>query len=75
MAGASTGLIQSVLEMPGRFADIAAQSPEQAVLLALGALTVGAASVVFGVGTVGGIAAAIGRALPAGGPPEERREN
>ncbi|MFC7234534.1 hypothetical protein [Halosegnis marinus] len=72
MASASGGLIESILEMPGRFADIAVQSPEQAVLLALGALTVGVASVVFGVGAVGGIVASIGRALPAGGPPDER---
>lgn len=74
MTEASGGLLESIVQMPGRFAEIAASSPEQAILLALGALTVGAASVVFGVVSVGGLAAALGRAFPSESqPPEQRR--
>jgi hypothetical protein len=73
MAEASGGLIESVVQLPFRFAEIAAQSPEQAILLVIGALLTAAASVVFGVLSVGGLAAAAARVLPTGTPPEAAR--
>lgn len=74
MAEASGGLLESIIELPVRFAEIAASSPEQAILIALGALITAAASVVFGGIAVGGLAAAAGRLLPSGGqPPEQHR--
>jgi hypothetical protein len=73
MAEASGGLIESIVQLPGRFAEIAAQSPEQAILILIGALLTAAASVVFGVLSVGGLAAAATRVLPTGTPPEEAR--
>lgn len=73
MAEASGGLIESVVQLPFRFAEIAAQSPEQAILLVIGALLTAAASVVFGMLSVGGLAAAAARVLPTGTPPEAAR--
>lgn len=46
-------LVESVLEMPVRFADIAAHDPLSAVLLVIGALLVGVSSAVFGFLVVG----------------------
>lgn len=71
MTEASGGLLESILQMPARFAEIAAGSPEQAILLALGALITAGASVVFGVVSIGGLAAAVGRLFPSGGQPPE----
>lgn len=73
MAEASGGLLDSIIELPVRFAEIAASSPEQAILIALGALITAAASVVFGIISLGGLAAAAGRLLPSGSQPPEHR--
>lgn len=71
MTEASGGFLESIIELPVRFAEIAAASPEQAILLALGALMTAAASVVFGVISLGGLAAAVGRLFPSGGQPPD----
>lgn len=71
MAEASGGLLESIIELPVRFAEIAASSPEQAILITLGALITAAASVVFGIISIGGLAAAAGRLLPSEGQPPE----
>lgn len=48
--------IQSLLDAPGKFADVAAQGPIEAFLVLMGALLVGAPLVFFGL-LVGGAAA------------------
>ena len=73
MAETSGGLIESILRMPGEFASIAAQSPEQAILLAIGALITGFAAVAFGVLAAGGVGKAFIRALPSGRQPPEQQ--
>ena len=75
MAGESSGLIESIIELPARFAEVAAGSPEQAVLLVVGALITAGASVVFGVLSAGAILSALARAVPTGEPPEEHRDS
>ncbi len=75
MAGESGGLIESIVNLPIRFGEIAAQSPEQAILILVGALFTVAASVVFGVLSVGGLLSALGRVLPSGETPEEYRDS
>lgn len=54
-------LVQSILDMPGAFEPAATQDPLSTVLILIGALLVGAASVVFGGLTLG---AAIDLILP-----------
>jgi hypothetical protein len=75
MAGESSGLLESIVELPMRFAEIAAQSPEQAALMAIGALITAGASVVFGALSAGAVGSALVRALPSGEPPEEHRDS
>ncbi|MFB6118107.1 hypothetical protein [Halosegnis sp.] len=75
MAGESSGLLESIIDLPVRFAEIAAQSPEQAILLLVGALITAGASVVFGVLSFGGLASVLAQVLPSGEPPEEYRES
>jgi hypothetical protein len=41
-------LIQSIVDMPGEFADVAAQGPIEAILVLTGALLVVVPSLVFG---------------------------
>lgn len=53
MQGLLTQLIQSIVEMPARFADVALADPLSAILILFGTLFVGAASVVFGYLTLG----------------------
>jgi len=43
-----TDLVDSIVEMPGEFADVAAQGPAEAVLVLFGALLVIAPSAYFG---------------------------
>jgi len=43
-----TDLVDSIVEMPGEFADVAAQGPAEAVLVLFGALFVIAPSAYFG---------------------------
>ena len=76
MAGESSGLLESIVELPMRFAEIAAQSPEQAALMAIGALITAGASVVFGALSAGAVGSVLVRALPSTGePPEEHRDS
>lgn len=46
-------LVQSIIDMPGKFIDIALFDPLSALLILVGALFVGAASAVFGYLTLG----------------------
>jgi hypothetical protein len=69
MAETAGGLIDSILQMPGEFAGIAAQSPEQAILVAIGAIIITVAGVGFGVLATGGVLKALVRGLPSGGQP------
>lgn len=55
MADAAGSLVDSIVHLPGEFASIAAGSPEQAILLGLGALLVGVSMAVFGVLALGGV--------------------
>lgn len=48
LQSAAVELVNSVVEMPGRFADVAAHDPVSAVLIAFGALFVTAAVGAFG---------------------------
>lgn len=73
MAETSGGLVESILRMPGEFAGIAAQSPEQAILLAIGALITGVAAAVFGLLAAGGLLQAFARAMPSGRQPPEQQ--
>lgn len=50
-----TELVEDTLEVPGKFADVAAQGPIEAILVAFGALFVLGASAVFGVLTLGAV--------------------
>ena len=68
MAGFIQNTIEGVIEY---FGSVIMQSPEQAILIALGGLIVGGASAVFGVLSLGAIASFAGRALPAAGPPDQ----
>jgi hypothetical protein len=59
-------LLQSIIDMPGKFIDIALFDPLSAVLILLGAVLVGAASAVFGYLTLGAVASLVVR--PGSGP-------
>jgi len=59
----------SVLEMPGKFAEVALHDPLSAVLIACGAAVVGASVTVFGYLTVGALLNAV-----TGGPDAEPRQ-
>ncbi len=59
-------LLQSIIDMPGKFIDIALYDPLSAVLILLGAVLVGAASAVFGYLTLGAVASLVVR--PGSGP-------
>lgn len=72
MAEASGGFIDSIIQLPGEFVNVAAQSPEQAVLLAIGALITGFSAVAFGLLATGGIVDALVSGLPSGGQPPQR---
>ncbi|RNJ25629.1 hypothetical protein [Halosegnis longus] len=68
MAGFIQNTIQGVIEY---FGGVIMQSPEQALLVAVGGLIVGGASAVFGVLSLGAAVSLVGRALPTAGPPEQ----
>lgn len=55
MADATGSLVDSIVRLPGEFASIAAGSPEQAILLAIGALLVVFSMAVFGALALGGV--------------------
>jgi len=48
MQGLLSQLVQSVIDMPGKFVDIALTDPISAVLILIGATLVGLSSAVFG---------------------------
>ncbi|QLH76180.1 hypothetical protein HZS55_02160 [Halosimplex rubrum] len=48
LAESATELVDSIVQMPGEFAEVAAHDPVNYVLIAFGALFVAAASAVFG---------------------------
>jgi len=62
--------VQSILDMPGKFVDIAMADPISAVLILVGAVLVGAASAVFGYLTLGAAASLVVR--PGSGPKPPR---
>jgi hypothetical protein len=55
IAGFFTQLVDSIVEMPSWFADVAAVDPLSAVLLLVGALITGFSVVVFGVLSLGAL--------------------
>lgn len=64
--GTSGGLIESILQVPEKFATVATGSPEQAILLVIGSvLTLGAAGA-FGLLSLGGVLGVLSRLLPTG---------
>jgi len=63
--------VQSILDMPGKFAEIAMADPISAVLILIGAALVGAASAVFGYLTLG---AAVSLVVRPGSGPKPPRE-
>jgi hypothetical protein len=75
MAETGGGLIESILQMPGEFASIATQSPEQAILVAIGSIIIGVAGVGFGVLAAGGVLKALARGMPSSGqPPRDQHQ-
>ena len=63
--------VQSILDMPGQFVDIAMADPISAVLILVGALLVGASSAVFGYLTLGAAASLVIRPGSGRSPPRE----
>lgn len=61
--------VRSLLELPGMFVDVAAQGPIEALLVLMGALLVGVASIVFGLLAV---AAAVQFLTPSSSPVSHR---
>lgn len=64
-------LLQSILEMPGRFLDIALTDPISALLILIGAALVGGASAVFGYLTLGAAVSLVMRPGSGRSPPRE----
>ena len=64
-------LVQSVLDMPGKFIDIALFDPLSALLILIGAALVGGASAVFGYLTLGAAASLVIRPGSGRSPPRE----
>jgi len=73
MQSLPTQLLQSILDMPGKFIDIALFDPLSAVLILIGAVLVGAASVVFGYLTLGAAASLVVRPGSGPSPPREAK--
>ncbi|WP_277543266.1 hypothetical protein [Haloarcula laminariae] len=63
--------VQSILDMPGKFVDIALADPLSAVLILIGAVLVGGASAVFGYLTLGAAASLFIRPGSGRSPPRE----
>jgi hypothetical protein len=64
-------LVQSILDMPGKFVDIALFDPISAVLILVGAALVGAASAVFGYLSLGAALSLVFRPGSGRSPPKE----
>jgi len=63
--------VQSILDMPGKFIEIAMADPISAVLILIGAVLVGGASAVFGYLTLGAAASLVIRPGSGRSPPRE----
>ncbi|WP_435196127.1 hypothetical protein [Natronomonas sp. EA1] len=71
---ASGGLLESIVQLPVEFAKIAAQSPEQAALLASGSIIIGVAVAYFGYLLAGATLEGFVSLFPASeGPPQRGR--
>jgi urea transporter len=66
-------LIQSIVDMPGRFIDIALGDPISAILILIGALLVGASSAVFGYLSLGAAFSLVMRPGSGRSPPPEAK--
>ncbi|WP_324756378.1 hypothetical protein [Haloarcula montana] len=55
MQGLLSQLVQSVIDMPGKFIDIALGDPISAILILIGATFVGLSSAVFGYLSIGAV--------------------
>jgi len=66
-------LVQSIVDMPGKFIDIAMADPLSAVLILIGAALVGAASLVFGYLSLGAAASLVIRPGSGRSPPREAK--
>jgi len=64
-------LLQSILEMPGRFLDIALTDPISALLILIGAALVGLSSAVFGYLSIGALFSLFIRPGSGRSPPRE----
>ncbi|WP_254273252.1 hypothetical protein [Haloarcula marina] len=71
MQGLLTELVQSIIDMPGRFVDVALADPLSAVLILFGALFVGVASAVFGYLSLGAFFSLFIRPGSGRSPPQE----
>jgi len=65
--------VQSILDMPGKFVEIALADPISAVLILIGAVLVGGASAVFGYLTLGAAASLVIRPGSGPSPPKEAK--
>jgi len=65
--------VQSILDMPGKFIDIAMADPISAVLILIGAALVGGASAVFGYLSLGAAASLVIRPGSGRSPPQEAK--
>jgi len=68
-----TELVQSIIDMPGRFIDIALNDPISAVLILIGAVLVGAASAAFGYLSLGAALSLVTRPGSGRSPPPEAK--
>jgi len=67
-------LVQSIIDMPGQFIDIALFDPLSALLILVGALLVGAASAVFGYLTLGAAVSLVMRPGSGRSPPPQEAQ-
>ena len=68
-----TELVQSIIDMPGQFIEIALFDPLSAILILIGALFVGAASAVFGYLSLGAAVSLVMRPGSGQSPPPEAK--
>ena len=71
MQSLATELVQSIIDMPGKFLDIALSDPISAVLILIGAAIVGLSSAVFGYLSLGAAASLVIRPGSGRSPPQE----
>ena len=73
MQGLAMELVQSIVDMPGRFIDIALTDPISAVLILVGAVLVGVSSAVFGYLSLGAALSLFTRPGSGRSPPPEAK--